>query len=266
MKRLFSYNPNLSQSWMLLGLILACMLMSGIASGILSIIFGQEAQPWTNLFAYVFAFILMGVVVIQLEKWQEQAEAPATQNIKTTFSLYLLLLFFMPLLSISIEPLYMWIPMPECMENIFALAFTANLPTLILAVIAAPLAEEWLCRGVILKGLLTNQTPPYKAIAWSSLIFAVLHLNPWQAIPAFFLGFAIGWVYWRTKSLWPCIFMHAVNNGVAFIIILLYPDISANANLYDITGPHYLFIYTGSVIFSIALAHELWRMIGKEVN
>lgn len=58
-------------------------------------------------------------------------------------------------------------------------------------VIFAPLFEELLCRGVILRGLLHHITPA-KAIFWSALMFAVMHLNPWQALPAFMVGLLMG--------------------------------------------------------------------------
>ena len=259
MKRLFGYNPNLSQSWVLLGLVFAAQIF---ASSVALIIqhFNTNAQSLAMLCSYILTFVIMGFIVIRLGKEQQRVEDIVLQGIKVRFPLCILLLFFMPLLSIVIEPLYMWIPMPEFMENVFSSAFTPNLFTFISVVIAAPFAEEWLCRGVILKGLLTNNIAPYKAIAWSALIFAIMHLNPWQAIPAFFLGFAIGWVYWRTKSLWPCIFMHAVNNGFSFLLLAFFPDVPTNASLYDVAGPHYLFIYTGAVIFSIAFGYGVWRM------
>jgi len=261
MKRLLSYNPDLLQSWGLLGLVLLCQLIAGGMSGIIPQIFGPEAQSWTNLFAYVLSFGVMALIIILLGKSQNQIVIPVAQKVKARFPLYLLLLLLIPSLSVSIEPLYVWIPMPVFIEDIFASVFTANLPTFISVVIAAPLAEEWLCRGVILKGLLANRMPPYKAIVWSALIFAVIHLNPWQAIPAFCLGFAMGWVYWKTRSLWPCIFMHAVNNGLAFTMLILFSDASASSGLHDIAGAHYPLIYAGAVALSIATGYGVWRMI-----
>ena len=263
MKRLFTYTPNLLLSWGLLGLLFVCQLVATVPSNLLTLIFGTNIQSWQHLFLYVLSFVLMGLIVIQLGKNQSPTATPATERSKTTFPLYILLLFLIPLLSIAIEPLYMWIPMPQWIEELFASMFTAEFATFVMAVIAAPFAEEWLCRGVILKGLLANRMPPYKAIAWSALIFAVMHLNPWQAVPAFCLGFAIGWVYWRTKSLWPCIFMHAVNNGLAFILLLLFPDIPTNASLYDLIPTYYPLIYAGAVMLSIVIGYILWRMIGE---
>ena len=264
MKRLLTYNPNLLQSWGLLGLFLICQLIMGMFAGVIPLIFGSTAEPWSGLFAYVLSFIVMGFIVVRLGKDQNQTEFATIQGVKATLLLYILLLFFIPLLSVSIEPLYMWVPMPQCIEELFFSHFTVSINTFLLAVIAAPLAEEWLCRGVILKGLLANRISPYKAITWSAFFFAFMHLNPWQAIPAFCIGFAMGWVYWQTRSLWLCIFMHAVNNGLAFIMISIFPDAPANLTLHDVTGPYYLYIYTGAIALSFVIGYGVWRMIGRK--
>ncbi|WP_409994892.1 CPBP family intramembrane glutamic endopeptidase [Chitinophaga pinensis] len=37
--------------------------------------------------------------------------------------------------------------------------------------------------------------PPRKAIVISALFFGLIHLNPWQALPAFCIGLLLGWVF-----------------------------------------------------------------------
>lgn len=84
--------------------------------------------------------------------------------------------------------------------------------------IFAPLCEEWLCRGMILRGLLKSaKLKPAWAIVISATFFAFIHLNPWQAIPAFLLGCVFGFVYYRTGSLKLTMLMHFVNNTFALI-------------------------------------------------
>lgn len=51
-----------------------------------------------------------------------------------------------------------------------------NVFAFLTVVIAAPILEEILFRGVILQGLLKNYLPA-KAIIWSSVIFGVAHMN-----------------------------------------------------------------------------------------
>lgn len=116
------------------------------------------------------------------------------------------------------EPLSAALPdMPAYLEE--ALESMTNGPlwaSLLSVSIFAPLFEEWLCRGLVLRGLLSKMNPT-GAICVSAAFFAVLHLNPWQAVPAFILGLLFGYVYYRTGSLKLTMLMHCVNNTFATI-------------------------------------------------
>ena len=84
--------------------------------------------------------------------------------------------------------------------------------------IMAPVFEEWLCRGMILRGLLTKMNPKW-AIIISALFFALIHGNPWQALNAFLIGLLMGYVYYKTGSLKLTMLMHFINNGTAVILM-----------------------------------------------
>ena len=88
---------------------------------------------------------------------------------------------------------------------------------MVTVVVAAPVLEELLLRGIILDGLLKIYSPK-KAIIWSALFFGFFHLNPWQFIPAFALGLFMGWIYYRTRSLMTTIFIHFVANSAGVIL------------------------------------------------
>ena len=83
--------------------------------------------------------------------------------------------------------------------------------------IFAPIFEEWLCRGMVLRGLLTKMKPVW-AIVISALFFALIHGNPWQALNAFLIGLVMGYVYFKTGSLLLTMLIHFVNNGSAVIM------------------------------------------------
>lgn len=89
--------------------------------------------------------------------------------------------------------------------------------TFLLAAIFAPVFEEWLCRGMVLRGLLTKMKPGW-AIVLSALFFAVIHMNLWQALNAFLIGVLMGYVYYKTGSLWLTMLMHFVNNATSVIL------------------------------------------------
>lgn len=97
---------------------------------------------------------------------------------------------------------------------------TGNLTSMvIMAVIMAPIFEEIVFRGIIQKGLINNGISPQKAIWLSAILFGIVHGNPWQLIGAVLLGYVLGLVYFKTKSLLMPILLHAFNNGVSALLI-----------------------------------------------
>jgi membrane protease YdiL (CAAX protease family) len=94
----------------------------------------------------------------------------------------------------------------------------------------APLAEEIVFRGAILRALLTHQSAagnklsPSTAIVASAVIFAVIHFNPAQLPHAFLVGLLLGWMYYRTNSILPGVAFHWVNNSVAYVLYNIFPD------------------------------------------
>ena len=116
-------------------------------------------------------------------------------------------------------------PMPQWLDDALTSMTQGKLWVNLLCVsIFAPLFEEWLCRGMVLRGLLnakkydgSARIAPVWAILISALFFAVIHANPWQAIPAFILGCLFGYIYYRTGSLKLTMLMHCVNNTFAVI-------------------------------------------------
>ena len=87
----------------------------------------------------------------------------------------------------------------------------------LLVAIFAPIFEEWLCLGMVLRGLLTKMKPGW-AIVVSALFFAVIHMNPWQALNAFIIGVVMGYVYYKSGSLLLTMLIHFVNNGLAVVL------------------------------------------------
>ena len=101
--------------------------------------------------------------------------------------------------------------------------------------ILAPLAEELVFRGAVLRSLLLwKPGNHWLCIAVSALLFAAAHLNPAQMPHAFLIGLLLGWLYYRTRSIAPGVVYHWVNNSLAYIIYNLYPD--PDIRLIDILG------------------------------
>lgn len=119
--------------------------------------------------------------------------------------------------------------------------------TLISVSVFAPLFEEWLCRGMVLRGLL-QKTHPVSAILVSAAFFAVLHMNPWQALPAFLLGILFGYVYYKTGSLKLTMLMHCVNNTMA-VVFSKIPSLEEAEGFADVLSP---WAYAGVLVACVA--------------
>lgn len=120
--------------------------------------------------------------------------------------------------------------------------------------IMAPLFEEWLCRGEVLRGLLKKGMHPAWAILISALFFAVIHGNPWQAVPAMLLGCLFGYVYYKTGSLWLTMIMHCANNTLAVIISNI--DSFKNVDYwYEVipTAPYWIYFSASVVILAASV-------------
>jgi membrane protease YdiL (CAAX protease family) len=105
------------------------------------------------------------------------------------------------------------------------LMYSKNAPlttyaTLLVAVVVAPICEEVFFRGFVFPGLLHAMSPVW-AIILSALIFAVAHGDPGSFAVLFLIGLALAFLRWRTKSIWPGIMLHALNNGVAALAIIV---------------------------------------------
>ena len=135
------------------------------------------------------------------------------------------------------EPVNLLLPeMPEKWQKAMEMLTEGPLwITLISVSVFAPFFEEWLCRGLVLRGML-QKLNPFSAIAVSAAFFAVLHMNPWQAIPAFLLGLLFGYVYYKTGSLKLTMLMHCVNNTFAALLTRI-PSLSDAESFMDIMSP-----------------------------
>ena len=272
LKKLSNYLPSLNQCWVIVFFLIA---VGGLGVGtLLSVLcnaMGTDVASLNPLVSYVLP-IVPALLYIFLSPAtcadSVKIEAPCRRTIGKVniFLLYPLLAVAMLALGFVSEPLSNWLPMPEYIQQIFEKILSDSFWAFATTVVAAPLLEEFILRGVIMRGLL-HHTTPAKAILWSSFFFAIIHLNPWQATGAFIAGLFLGWVYWRTHSLWACIFIHAVNNGTAYFIQLLNPQLPAASTYKDLIDMHLCgYYWIVFVIFAVLLAailHYLNRNLGE---
>ena len=133
----------------------------------------------------------------------------------------------------------------------------------LLVSIFAPFFEEWLCRGMILRGLLGNKVKPAWAIVISAVFFAFIHLNPWQAVPAFLLGCLFGYVYYKTGSLRLTMLMHFTNNTFALVMSNV-DSLKDVESLSEVLGSQLYWIIFAACVLLIVLIVRAFRRIPLE--
>ncbi len=92
--------------------------------------------------------------------------------------------------------------------------------TLFAAVVIAPFCEEVFFRGFVFPGFRRGMFVGW-AILLSSLLFGIAHADPGSFPVLFVIGIALAILRWRSRSLWPCILLHTLNNGIAALAIVL---------------------------------------------
>jgi membrane protease YdiL (CAAX protease family) len=118
-------------------------------------------------------------------------------------------------------------------------------------VIMAPIGEEMVFRGFLQKFLEEYWKDITRAILISSLIFAMIHFNPYWTIQIYLLGIILGFLSWKTKSIIHSIILHSLNNGIAFILTIFN---DSNLNFYfwgDFVSPIFIALAIYLLYYSI---------------
>lgn len=119
--------------------------------------------------------------------------------------------------------------LPNLLEETFT-GLLKNPIGIFSVVLLGPVAEELFFRGAITKVLLRRYAP-WVAVVVSGLLFGLVHINPPQVVGAALIGILLGWLYWRTGSLIPCILLHVVNNGCSTWFMVHHPEIDSYGEL-----------------------------------
>lgn len=119
--------------------------------------------------------------------------------------------------------------------------------------ILAPLAEELVFRGAVLRSLLRlfDRRLHWIPIAISAALFGAVHGNLPQFVHATLVGLILGWMYYRTDSIVPGIVYHWVNNTVAYIMFNMMPQM-ADGKLIDLFHGDHRTMWMG-LAFSLCL-------------
>ena len=274
------YSPGVSGMFGLLLWLLAGMFLGGIATFLLRIFYSAEtATTYGILISYplqVLPPMIYASARSRRNALFEEGVALNSRNYGTNpFWLLALLVVFATLLTAYLTDIvsygtYLLTQRSPAMSSFYDSVMDIMKKmgggplwvSLLSVSVMAPFFEEWLCRGEVLRGLLQKMRPGW-AIVVSALFFAVIHANPWPAVPAFALGCLFGYVYYKTGSLWLTILMHCANNTMAVIGMQLTPESEMADMEYfiQILGPQwYWLIFAACALALILVLRVFWRI------
>ena len=231
-------------------------LLGSIISGVFVLMMGssESVMQYSMLIAYPVSFIpplLYASAKSRRNEFVDKGYALDSNNFGARGGFAMAVIVSIATLAAAFvcEPVSVMLPdMPETLKKSLELLMDGPLWAALLSVsVFAPLFEEWLCRGLVLRGLMKHMNPT-GAILVSAAFFAILHMNPWQAIPAFLLGILFGYVYYRTGSLKLTMLMHCVNNTFSLLLSKI-PGLEDIESFMDILSPWaYAGIYVACVL------------------
>ena len=89
--------------------------------------------------------------------------------------------------------------------------------TLFIIAVMPAICEEGLFRGFIYTAL-NEKKHPKRAIILSGLLFSLMHIEPVKLLPIAVLGIGMGYILYRTGSIFCTMLVHLLNNGIAVIL------------------------------------------------
>ncbi|HEY8890966.1 MAG TPA: type II CAAX endopeptidase family protein [Clostridium sp.] len=224
--------------------------------------FGQVPEEITNLFTgrfekvvpyiiFIFGVLVKYYVIIILLKWfsikVKERKLKRFLNFRSFAYTALMIISFRLIFDNSLILWVSTIPMPDYINGAIQELSVSPIILLLSVAVIAPVYEEILFRGILLKGM-ANKLNPAVALVISALFFALVHMNIPQGINAFLLGLVIGFIYLKTESIYLSIFAHFVNNFLALSVSSLFSLIEGKYAL----ETHGMFLIIGIVLLFIA--------------
>ena len=237
--------PSLLQSFGIVGIIILCSLL------FMPIMFFQEQlgkEPHFFLY-YITTFGLSFFLIYAMRKKLTGQRTFSFSDPGFITIIFTIIASITLIIGIA-NPIIELIPMPEMIKKAFEdFGSMTGIFGFLSIVIAAPIFEELIFRGIMLDGLLKRYSP-VKSILISAIMFGIVHLNPWQFVAALFVGILSGWIYYRTKSLTLSIVIHMTVNLCGFLSMSFFDESQKEMSSQEFYGGsmNYSLVIIGSLI------------------
>jgi membrane protease YdiL (CAAX protease family) len=255
-----TYYPTIRQTFGLFGFLILMTLLFSFSLKLIDNLLFDINDSLMNFLSYSLPTIITSHRYLKKRR-KLNADNYTIKISNTSWLIYVQIIILTIMMIIIIDPITVLIPVPDWFDELMSKMVSKDIYSFMTIVLFAPFFEELIFRGIILDGFLKVYSPR-KSIICSSLLFALIHLNPWQAIDAFLIGLFIGWVYYKTQSIIPCILIHFTNNVIAFLIFMF--SASDASSISDLIANKVIFI---SLIASLSVLFYFGiRFLNRQLN
>ncbi len=126
---------------------------------------------------------------------------------------------------------------------------------LIVIALMAAVSEELFFRGLLQKVLIDCTRSKHISIWICAVVFSAFHMQFFGFLPRMLMGAYLGYLFLWSGSLWPGIFAHFVNNGMAVLLVWLVNrgEISDNADKVGIQQGEWIYVASSIVMVAASL-------------
>ena len=261
--------PSIAQSWGILGIMIATTVIL-----VPTLVFFGPDPSGMSFGAQVLIATLLGTgipcwIIYHIRKKKTNISS-FNLSIENRRIIPLIVLVAIPLNLGIAGPLVELVPMNDFFremirEMVLEMASDQGLLMFTALVIAAPILEELIFRGIMLDGLLRIYSPT-KAVIVSSLLFGLVHLNPAQFVGGALVGGFMGWVYVHTRSVMATILIHAAFNLTAFTEgYFIDAEEAIDMSYAEVLGgwTNYVLVVLGSIVVTLGCVFLLDKEFKK---
>lgn len=194
-------------------------------------------QYMDNAIAVVALYHIIGILVFGLwyyfaygkKKRPVNAEKAGVKGIVIIVFMGVLLQFLVSgILGILMETF------PKMFESYLQLMENAGFTEMtvmafVSTVIMAPIGEELLCRGIIMRLAEKVSVKFWIINCIQALAFGIIHANLVQGTYAFLLALVLGYIYKKYHNIWLCMLLHAVINFCSNYVDAFYQAVCGKA-------------------------------------
>ena len=209
-------------------IVVAC-LFSAFFAGAFVIVIGQSfPEESQKTFTFISFVIGQGFMLFPLLCFLKIRKEPFSERLRIrlissdTLVSTIFLSFGVIILSDELDRIIqIFFPAPEYILDLNGLMRPETIVGFLLlflaVVIIAPLGEELIFRGFLQQILEQHWRDITKAVLVTALLFAMIHMNPYWFIQIYILGILLGFLAWKTKSVFPPLVLHSINNAMALL-------------------------------------------------